>query len=142
MLNEKLIPSTIARKNDVDEQIGRINNKFVYSTKEQIIGNWINGKPIYRKIITGSLVNVGNDWTSITNINNVDEVINLNGVITNTATDNRSLNINTYENPSYNSVFSFSKKDGNAIQGKVTGWNSANLKFIFKLYFEYTKIID
>ena len=46
MLNEKLIPLTIARKSEVDE----INNKFVYSTKEIIVGKWIDGKPIYRKV--------------------------------------------------------------------------------------------
>lgn len=142
MLNEKLIPESIVRKSYLDSQISNINKKFVYSTEERVIGNWTNGKPIYQKVITGSLVGIKNDWTSIIAIDNVDEVIKLDGIITNTATDHRSLNINTYESPSYNSVFSFSKADGNAIQGKVTGWNSANLKFIFKLYFEYTKIID
>lgn len=32
-----------------------INNLNTYSTEEQVIGTWINGKPLYRKILQYSL---------------------------------------------------------------------------------------
>ena len=119
-----------------------LNGLLVYSTKERIIGKWKNGKPIYQKLIIGSLVGIGSDWTNVITIDNVDEVIDLNGTITNTATDGRSLNINTYESPSYNSTFSYCKANGNKIQAKVNGWNNPSFKFVFKLYFNYTKTTD
>lgn len=36
---------------NVQDAIDEINNKFVYSTEETIIGKWIDGKPIYRKTL-------------------------------------------------------------------------------------------
>lgn len=37
-----------------------------YSTNEIIVGQWINGKPIYRKVIQGNASFNNNNWTSIT----------------------------------------------------------------------------
>ena len=51
-------------KSSTVNAINEINDKFNYSTEEQIIGTWINGKPIYRKTfvvsITGHFIIVGN----------------------------------------------------------------------------------
>ncbi len=33
----------------------KLDNGEVYSTTEQVIGTWIDGKPLYRKVITGNL---------------------------------------------------------------------------------------
>lgn len=51
----------------------KINNLSTYSTKEQIIGIWYNGKTLYRKTFYIS------KWSTFNhNINNVDEIfINL-----------------------------------------------------------------
>lgn len=45
-----------------DGSIGNeiINNGMVYSTNEQIVGKWIDGKPIYQKTITG--LNITGAW--------------------------------------------------------------------------------
>ena len=50
-----------------------------YSTDEQRIGTWIDGKPIYRKVIdTGSLPNT--DIKTINhNISNIDNIISIHG---------------------------------------------------------------
>jgi len=47
-----------------------------YSTEEQVIGTWIDGKPLYRKVVTGTTKNVvsGEIDTKI-GITNVDTVI-------------------------------------------------------------------
>lgn len=142
MLNEKLIPSTIVRSSELYDELEIINEKSVYSTAEKVIGKWIDGKKIYRRVITGSLVDIKSDWTTITKIDNVDEIINIYGTINNTTTDLRFLNINSYENSTYNSIFSFSKADGNVIQAKVNGWNNPSFKFKFKVCLEYTKTTD
>lgn len=53
----------------------------VYSTEETVCGKWINGKPIYRKVISGTLaVNSGNSivFANVPELN-IDRVINLYG---------------------------------------------------------------
>ena len=53
-------------------------NKDVYSTNEQVIGTWIDGKPLYRKVITNvSIKFTDGDTPEYTNINlpsNIKEV--------------------------------------------------------------------
>lgn len=67
---------------------GQIEN---YSTEEQIIGTWVNGKPIYRQIIpvTTSATNI-----QIATIKNMDDLVNLGGAFRN-GNDNQ-LPINYY----------------------------------------------
>lgn len=50
--------------------------KQEYSTEEQVVGTWIDGKPLYRKVVTGTTKNVvsGEIDTKI-GITNVDTVI-------------------------------------------------------------------
>lgn len=50
----------------VKEEIESVDNKNNYSTEEKVIGEWIDGKPIYRKIFTGtSWGGTSESWTSI-----------------------------------------------------------------------------
>ena len=114
----------------------------VYSTDEQIVGVWLNGKNVYRRVFIGSMTGMGATWTNIAQVLDVDEVINLSGTISNTLTDGRSLNLNTYEEEAHNACFSFCKEDDNHLQARVNGWNKEIWGFVFKLYFEYTKTTD
>lgn len=53
----------------------------VYSTEETVCGKWIDGKTIYRKVITGTLANEnGNSivFASVPELN-IDKLINLHG---------------------------------------------------------------
>ena len=34
-----------------ENRLNKLENNNVYSEEEQIIGKWIDGKPIYRKVI-------------------------------------------------------------------------------------------
>jgi len=57
------------------------NSKEVYSFDEVDIGTWVDGKPIYRKVISGTLaVNSGNSivFANVPELN-IDRVINLYG---------------------------------------------------------------
>lgn len=63
-------------KGSIANSINEVNNKFNYSTKEQVIGKWIDNKPLYRKVL-----NIGShNWNEAThtfahNISNLDVVI-------------------------------------------------------------------
>ena len=61
-----------------DNHIKEVAN--TYSTNEQIIGKWIDGKPIYRKVIDlGVLPNAGT--VNIPhNIDNLDRIISMRGM--------------------------------------------------------------
>lgn len=59
----------------------KINDSFkennTYSTEEQVIGTWIDGKPIYRKVISiGSLPNNGSVSIS-TDITNIEQMTDM-----------------------------------------------------------------
>jgi hypothetical protein len=61
------------------------NSKEVYSFDEIEIGTWVDGKPIYRKVIAGTLAkDSGNKYTfaNVSDIN-IDQVINLYGNVVN-----------------------------------------------------------
>ena len=47
----------------------------IYSTDEQVIGKWIDGKPIYRKVVNKSIIKPGDTLISL----NVDKLINASG---------------------------------------------------------------
>ena len=59
-----------------------INKLNTYSDEEQVIGTWIDGKPIYRKVVVYNqtdTIGKENDITNITiphNINNFKQIVN------------------------------------------------------------------
>ena len=63
-----------------------INKLNTYSEEEQVIGNWIDGKPLYRKVIEyrqTDTIGKENDITNITiphNINNFKQIVSFSGV--------------------------------------------------------------
>ena len=63
--------------NEVDEDVSAIAN---YSSNEQAIGTWIDGKTIYRKVVdTGALPNATTKTISA-GISNIDTVVKLTGI--------------------------------------------------------------
>ena len=56
----------------------------IYSLDEQVIGQWIDGKPLYRKTINfGALPSLDNEKSVSTNVSNIDVMINVYGFSTN-----------------------------------------------------------
>lgn len=49
---------------EINNNIISSTNVHNYSTSEQVVGTWINGKPLYEKVITGTTPNVTTDGTS------------------------------------------------------------------------------
>lgn len=48
-----------------------------YSTNETRIGTWIDGKPLYRKVISAGTITASN--TTIANIQNIDTLVSIKG---------------------------------------------------------------
>lgn len=67
--------SILSRLTALENNSNNTNTNENYSTEEQVIGTWINGKPIYRQIFTGTSLPAH----GTTLISNVDEVINAYG---------------------------------------------------------------
>lgn len=59
----------------------------VYSTEEFVCGKWIDGKPIYRKVITGTLANESGNSLVFADVSglNIDRLVDLYGSATNKA---------------------------------------------------------
>ena len=64
-------------KSSMVNSINEVNNKFDYSTEEQVIGKWIDGKPLYRKIVSGNVPQSDQYPTVATGITNLDKVVSI-----------------------------------------------------------------
>lgn len=118
----------------INENQNSIENLRIYSTDEQIIGRWIDDKPLYRKVITGTLPNSNTDWVTIYTNTNINEIINFGGIFY--GDDGRQMPILFSQN-NYEVNISFLGGEIAVYQNNTT-WNGNNYKIIL----EYTKIID
>ena len=102
------------------------NMPYCYSTEEQVIGKWIDGKPIYRNVSNVTLQNTSR-WTNLINIPNLDKLINVYGFCGN-------ITIPRYESSSYYTQFLF---ENNYLKYMANG-NSGSAFIVT----EYTKTTD
>lgn len=78
--------------NELNTNINSLDDRDNYSTTEQIVGTWIDGKPIYRKVIQcGALPNSANKDVAH-NIQSIGTTIKCNGMAVRTS-DKRALPI-------------------------------------------------
>lgn len=113
----------------ISDELGELDKKVgnVYSTEETVIGKWIDGKPIYRKVVDlTSGVNISNtSWANIcpaSTIGAVDKIINCHDA---------SMDVNN--------SYSFRIIDGYfRAQSLFNGGNSVVKTFVI----EYTKTTD
>lgn len=57
--------------NELNTNINSLDDRDNYSTTEKVIGTWIDGKPIYRKVYSISGDMIASAWTTLTSISNV-----------------------------------------------------------------------
>lgn len=99
----------------------------IYSTSEQVVGTWTNGKPIYRKVFVGNLGSTANSWADIGTIgSNISEIVSMHGVVGN------YLPVPVYISNAY---FVALQWNGTKLQGITAGYTGAAIKVIV----EYTK---
>ena len=79
-----------------------------YSTTEKIIGKWIDGKPVYRKIVSGAVPQSNFYPTVETGITNLDKVVSISVVLA--YGDNRQY----FTSVRYNNYY-LNKEDDNKI---------------------------
>ena len=68
--------------NDTDNKLTNLNT---YSTDEQVIGTWIDNKPLYRKVYTGQTVSGGAFTNVDENFSYYKGIIDIKGTVANTA---------------------------------------------------------
>lgn len=107
-----------------------------YSLEEQIIGEWIDGKPIYRKVFSNYFNDEYNNWYSIGNIINLKTVIKVAGMVKQ-KDDGNFIDFprcSTFDNTSSDLYINGSTGAVNVRIGKATGE--------LHLIVEYTKTTD
>ncbi len=110
-----------------DGAVGNGSNMGIYSTEEIRIGTWIDGKPIYRKVIKGTSQN---DFILVSN---VSEIITCYGYFI--------YNTLRLEIPFYSSTTNYFQTgitDGNA----VSNVKGSSLNNPYVIVIEYTKTTD
>ena len=130
---EEYVDKKIYTKNDngVYEEFYSETNLEVYSTSEQRIGTWIDGKPLYRKVIVGNAIPEPSGGTYEHNISNLDTVVKITGIARYSST--------SYEISSAGYVISVNSTEIRLVKmAQGTGLNAYTPTFIV----EYTKTTD
>lgn len=110
------------------------NNPFLYSKYETVIGRWIDGKPIYRKVIQSISPISLNTWSALSPILNLDTLVNMYGFLI--GADGRRLSIN---NPESGAVIATSYLSGHIeMKIELENWKSKKVYIVV----EYTKTTD
>ena len=54
---------------------GVMSRRFKYSTDEQVVGEWIDGKPIYQKTLTNLSKTLSAGWQTFASITNIETLV-------------------------------------------------------------------
>ena len=102
---------------------------FAYSTEEQIVGSWIDGKPLYQKTFTGLSVvsTTGSSWQNIVSIPNVKDIIDARFLFTGA----RDTLITTHP-----------KEYGSTNANYLSAWGFSEARTITTVIVQYTKTTD
>lgn len=76
-------------------------NMYNYTTDEQVIGTWIDGKKLYKKTIDIEInkANTSSEFVTNNTLTNVDNICNIYGILVRTSKS--TLTVPYYENSSY-----------------------------------------
>ena len=149
-LPSKDTPILAADLNNIENQLqtntNDINALNTYSTSEQRIGTWIDGKPIYRQVIkVTSIDSANNNYDVAISISNLNEIVNIGGVIkiTSTNTYKPITVIYTDNSNAINSHYSFSVYaiTNSYISLSYGGWWKTTFDKAY-IILEYTKTTD
>lgn len=128
----------VKNDNDVYEEFISKDNLEKYSTTEQKIGVWIDGKPIYRKVIScGALPNATTNKIPY-NISNLDKVIHITGYSYNSTADT-FMSIPLVSSGTTNVVAYINKKEGKVVLTTTNDRSEYNETYVV---LEYTKTTD
>lgn len=120
--------------------VAEIKPKEKYSTDEQIIGEWIDGKPIYRKVFNNLSFTSASSWYSVGShgIKNLKDVINYSCIYKNSSNQFLLSDIMYESSAKQFSLLLTSTGILLKNSGTDTAWTSGT----FNLILEYTKTDD
>ena len=119
----------VKNNNNIYEEFISKEDLADYSTWETKIGTWIDGKPLYRKVIDGITPNTTTD-TEVFNIPNIATLVNIKGMIANW------LPINSIVSPENSSILYFQP------DSFMMAIGSSQMNKPFRAIVEYTKTTD
>ena len=131
-----MIPKCIKQK-QLESKVDKLST---YSTEEVRIGTWINGKPLYRKVYTGTKVSGSNETLRLSDLN--IDYVNFYGFITgNQGTTDGAYEfpINYYENSNSFIRANLHRKYMNLT---IVSAKSPYFNGDYKIVVEYTKTTD
>ncbi|MGN1298237.1 MAG: hypothetical protein ACI4VH_07520 [Clostridia bacterium] len=143
-LNKKISASEIAIKDSTGVAITLdkyLKNRNIYSTEEQIVGTWLDGKPLYQKVfvINGS-VNSESTNEFAHNISFVDFIFIKNAFVSETVNNKTySLPVVLYENNTNVDKLCIKVDRNNITFFSQTGWGNTWIKYVI---LNYTKTTD
>lgn len=139
MANVNLVDSSTIRVVQNSNNISLASNANEYSTTETVIGTWINGKPLYRKVLTANRLANNGVLTINHNIQNLEKVTKMSYSWYDTQ-DNK-----WYEGMRWDSATVYIKPDGIRTTGvfiSCIGTNWGNRTRDVTVVLEYTKTTD
>lgn len=74
--------NTVDAINELKGNIDTLDERGVYSTTEKVVGEWIDGKPLYRKVLTTTFTSSSAIEIPL-NITNLKRICNISGIVTN-----------------------------------------------------------
>ena len=136
---------TNLQANDVLKYNGSVwvndDNLHEYSTEEKIVGKWIDGKPIYEKVIYTDIRD--RDWHNIQMNVSIDNIIKLKGILYQGNGYPYFIEVqgNTYPNAENRAMFLY-KKDENYIRYGVLYTQADLTSSYLYITIQYTKTTD
>lgn len=113
----------------------------LYDTKEKVVGKWIDGKPIYEKVIYADITD--REWHTIPLDVSIDLVVKLRGMLY--QGDSNPIFIesqgNTYPNNSERSVLTYNKNDNFIQYGVLYSTSDLTSAYLY-IIIQYTKTTD
>lgn len=111
------------------------NYEPTYSLEEQVVGTWIDGKPIYRKVILTNTPATANSWVDVDiGVDNIKEYINYSARF---ETSGLTYFADVFEDSTHK-FMTVAKSDAIAMMVGTSGWCSKPIALIV----EYTKTTD
>lgn len=129
----------IKNNNDVYEEFIK-KQEEIYSTEEQRIGTWIDGKPLYRKVINAGVINIsaGSSINIAHNISNIELVNKVEAKIVYLSATTQNTYYLPYINGANNTSVTIVDKTNVVIKSIGEGWSGHNIYITL----EYTKTTD
>ena len=137
-INSLVVGDSISTSTNKTYSCDYINKLNTYSTTEQRVGTFINGKPIYRMVYTGDIAN------GVKLFSNIDDIVRLDGYgyLGKTSGDTLKVILNGIASNSPNVLFSCFYAIDNTLEFYAVYGGEMTTAYNCKVILEYTKTTD